>query len=164
MATQKIYQNFLTQSVFKNTDGNVTMTMKNIANGAGRISNQLDRGAGALPGWFKWEAVMTAAANVTIGNPWRLYIYSAQTSSSNVDTTTDTALTAETQLLNFQPLGSVKASANTTGPFYNTGYIWIPGRYVNLGWWNASGQTTANTDGTTVITITSIYDEIQAPA
>lgn len=157
----KVYQGFNAEKVFMNTGGDVTMTMKNIANGAGRISNQLDRSTGSLPMWFKWEAVMKAAASVTIGLPWRIYAYSSQTAAGSMDTTTDTALTVETQLLNFRLLGSVYASANSVGPFYATGIIWLPGRYVNLGWWNASGQTSENVDSSSKIILTPLFDEIQ---
>lgn len=141
-----------TAITFKNTAGDITMTMKNIASGAGRVSNQQDRGAGALPGWYEWKAVMEAASAITIGLPFRVYCF--QSNTTTADITTDTALTVETQLSNFQLLGSVYASSNAVGPFYARGYVFLPGRYVNLGWWNASGQTSANTDGTCAITLT----------
>lgn len=161
--TQSIYQKFGTSVVFANTAGNITMTMKNIATGAGRISNQKDWGATPQPGWYKWEATMLPTSSPTLGLVWRIYAFASYAASTAIDTaTTDTGLTAETQLSNFTLLGSVYVSVSGAGPFYATGVVYLPGRYMNLGWWNASGVNTANTDTTTTITMTPLFPNQQS--
>jgi hypothetical protein len=161
--TQSIYQKFGTSVVFANTGGNITMTMKNIATGAGRISAQKDWGATPQPGWYKWEATMLPTSSPTLGLSWRIYAMVSYAAATAIDTaTTDTALTAETQLSNFTQLGSVYVSVSGAGPFYANGVVFLPGRYMNLGWWNASGVNTANTDTTTTITMTPLFPNQQA--
>ncbi len=161
--TQSIYQKFGTSVVFANTGGNVVMTMKNIATGAGRISAQKDWGATPQPGWYKWEATMLPTSSPTLGLSWRIYAFCSYASATAIDTaTTDTALTAETQLSNFTKLGDVYVSVSGAGPFYNSGVVFLPGRYMNLGWWNASGVNTANTDTTTTITMTPLFPNQQS--
>lgn len=165
MATNAVYSKLGTSAVFANTGGNITMTLKNIATGAGRISNQKDWGATPQPGWYKWEATMLPTSSPTLGVAWRIYAFVSYAANTAIDTaTTDTALTAETQLSNFTLLGSVYASVSGAGPFYGTGVIYLPGRYMNAGWWNASGVNTANSDTTTTITMTPLFDDIQAAA
>lgn len=164
MSTNKIYQTPGTAVVFKNTGGDVVLTLKNIGNGAGRISAQWDRGAGALPVRLKVEVALKYGSAVTVGLGSRIYAYGTQT-SANVDvSTSDADLGAETQVDNFAPVGINIASLNAVGPFHSSHIIEVYGRYVSFAVWNASGQTLDNADGTSYITVIPFPDDIQAPA
>lgn len=163
MATQQVYSKPGTPATFTESGGTATFTPKNVANGAGRVSNQWDRGAGALPDWFLVEVQFKAQSAVTIGNPIRAYVFASE-SSTTMDLTADGAVSAETNLLNFKPRAVVYASTNATGYFYGNTLVFLPGRYVSVAIWNASGQTLTNTNGDNKITLTPWPDDIQAPA
>ena len=165
MATNKIYYTPGTAKTFKNTGGDVTLTLKNVANGAGRLSAQLDRGAGSLPARYKVEVVMKYAANVTIGLVSRIYLHAAENGSALVDGgTSDASIAAETQFGNFAFIGQNAAAALSVGPFYSSHIVEIYGRYVSVGVWNASGQATENLDGSSYVVLTPIPDDVQAAA
>lgn len=162
MTTNKIYHTPGTPVTFMNTGGDVVLTLKNMASGKARVSNQWDRGAGALPAIFKIETCLKFAGAVTIGNVCRVYLYGAQAGSALVDQAADAELAAETLLHNFDLVDVLKASANSVGPFYRSCVAEIIGRYVNVAVWNASGQTIDNADGTSYIKITPFAPDIQA--
>lgn len=164
MTTNKIYQTPGTTVTFMNTGGDVTLTLKNTANGHGRVSNQWDRGAGALPARVKVEACIKGASAIAISAGWHLYAYAAQGGATLSDLTADADLTAETQLNNFLYIGKLLASSNAVGPFYGSWVVELVGRYVNLAVWNPSGQAIDNADGTSYIKITPMPDDIQAAA
>ena len=162
MATNKVYYIPGTSKTFKNTGGDYVLDMKNVSTNTGRVSGQWDRGTGALPALYKWELINKFGSSVTIGNSCRLFMYAYENGSTLADIAADTDLTAETQLYNFKQIGQLIASSNTVGPFNASDVVAIYGRYVNFGWWNASGQTSDNVDGTSYLVLTPVPDEIQA--
>ena len=154
----KIYRAVETALTIKDSGGDAAITLASLASGAGRSSGQLDRGANSKPAWFRWEAQFKTGSSVTIGLGVRLYLYTGETMVA--DLTTDAARSAETLFNNFQLLGQILASSNAVGPFAASGLIEL-GRYVVVGFWNASGQTFTNTNGDNMITLTPIPPEVQ---
>jgi hypothetical protein len=144
----------LTALTFTETGGTAVFTPKNVATGAGRVSDRTDRGTGALATLFKWEATFKAQASVTIGLPVRVYAYCHENANTTADYVADAAVTAETQFSNFKLIGTIYASANSVGPFYNSGDVFLTGRYCEVGMWNASGQTLTNVNGDNKVTLT----------
>jgi hypothetical protein len=159
----KVYQVPETAIVFTESGGDAVFTPKNIANGAGRISTQLDRGTVAKAMRYRWEAQFKGAAAVAIGSGVRVYLHAAHSAAAAVDGgQSDAGISAETQLSNWALVGQVVASTNAVGPFYASGVVTILGRYLSVGLWNASGQTLTNVNGDNKITLVPIPDEIQA--
>jgi hypothetical protein len=154
--TARQFQVPLTAITFTESGGSAVFTPKNIATGAGRVSAQFDRGAGALATVLKWEATFKAGSAVTIGLPVRVYAYCSESASSAADLAADGGVSVETLLSNFTVLGEIIANANSVGPFYATGKAWLEGRYCVVGLWNASGQTLTNVNGDNKITLTPI--------
>lgn len=164
MATNAVYQKAGTAVVFENTGGDVVLTLKNVANGAGRQSAQWDRGGTILPVLLKVEVTMKYAAGVTIGLGSRIYVYGTGTSANVDNGTSDAAIAAETLLNNFAYVGANLASANTVGPFNSSHLVEVYGRYISFAVWNASGQTIENVDSSSLIRVTPYFSDIQAAA
>jgi hypothetical protein len=162
MTTNKIYQGTGTAIVFTETGGTL-FSPKNIANGAGRVSTQGDAGAGSQPRLYNIEAQFKTQANLAVGAAVRIYIHASTTTGA--DYVTDASIATETLLSsNFMYVGQITGNAVAVGPFYWSGSIWLPGRYIVVGLWNASGQSLTNTNGDNKITLTPIYDDVQAAA
>lgn len=162
MTTNLIYQKPETVVAFMNTGGDVTLTLKNLAAGAGRVSNQWARAAGSLPMRMKWEAAMSCGATVVVGAVYRIYM-AVMTATTYADYLADAAIATETMLSNFNLIGQVVCSIVTSGTvFYGSGVVEIPGRYINLAVWNGTAAILSNTDSTSWIRLTPFPDEIQA--
>lgn len=165
MATNAVYQKFGTAVVFKNTGGDVAFTLKNIANGAGRVSAQWDRGTGALPMLFKLEVALKYAANLAIGALSTIYAYSTTATAEVDNSTSDAAIATQTLITsNWKPACVNVGNAVAVGPFYSEATVLLTGRYVSLAFWNASGQATDNNDGTSYCRLTPLFDDVQAAA
>lgn len=159
----KIYVAPETAVSFKASGGTVTFTPKNVANAAGRISAQWDRGSGSVPGRYYWRAHTKFQAGLTVGNA--LEIYFATSDGTDVDGnqgTSDAAFSAADKRRNLHYVGSVVADSTSSGEVQiGSGVVEIYTRYVSVVWWNASGQTLTNTDGDHTFTLTPVPDEIQ---
>lgn len=165
MATSAVYQKFGTARTFMNTGGDTAFTLKAVANGAGRISAQWDRGAGALPMLFKVEVALKYAAAITIGLYSTIYAYATTTSAEVDNGIADAAIATQTLITsNFKPVSVNVAAANTVGPFYSEATVLLTGRYVSLAFWNASGQAVENVDSSSYVRLTPLFDDIQAAA
>lgn len=165
----KVYTTPETAIVFTETGGDATFTAKNVANGAGRVSAQFDRGAGAKAMRYRWEAQFKTQANITPGTSgvWlEIYIVTAHVSSSAEDSTigaADAALTARNQLLNAMAVSVVLPSGTAagSGPFRRSGVVEVYGRYLSAAFWNATGQTLTNVDGDNYLKLVPMPDEVQ---
>lgn len=166
MTTNKIYYVPEAGVTFQESGGDVTFTMdENVAAGDGQASNQWDRGAGAQPLRFKWEATIKWVATPALGDECRIYLFAAEKSNSAVDLSSDGAVTPETKFDNFALIGKVVCSVAADQAFYGSGILEIYGRYVNLGVWNASSTVALNaTANACSIKLTPIPTDIQAAA
>lgn len=148
---------------FKASGGDVVFTPKNVANAAGRISAQWDRGSGSKPGRYKWRAHTKFQAGLTVPNV--LEIYFATSDGTDVDgnqSTADAAFAASDKRRNLQFVGVINADSTSSGEVHiASGVVEIFDRYVSVVWWNAMGQSLTNTDGDHTFTLTPIPDEIQ---
>ena len=164
MATNLIYQKPETTITFQDSSGDAAITLANLAAGAGRVSAQYDRGAGSKAMRLKWEAAMKAGATVVVGTVYRIYA-TAGTINTYADYLADAGIATETMFSNFWLIGQVTCSIVTSGTvFYGNGVIEMPGRYVNVGLWNATGAILTNTANVSWIKLTPFPDEIQAAA
>lgn len=159
----KIYANPETAIAFASSGGDVVFTPTSVANGAGRISAQWDRGAGSKPVRYKWRAKTKAAAALTAGAILGIYL---STSNGTVQDgnlgTVDAALSDINKLNNLQSVGGIVADSTVNGELqYASGIIEIYDRYVSVVWWNALGQALSGTAGDHTFTLTPIPDEIQ---
>lgn len=162
----KIFVNPESAITFGSNSDTVTFTPKNVANAAGRISAQHDRGSGAKAMRYRWEAFSKVGSDATLGLSIPIYIVTAHSSSSLIDDglgASDAALSATTQLSNSVCIGAiiVNGTAANVGPWYASGIIEILARYVSVAWWNASGQTLTNVDADHRFTLIPMPYEVQ---
>ncbi|HSW46504.1 MAG TPA: hypothetical protein VLM89_13130 [Phycisphaerae bacterium] len=164
MATNAIYMKPGTAVTFTKSGGDVTFTLDDTVDlGDGQVSNQWDRGAGALPGVYKWKAAIKWVATPTLGDTVRIYLFESPTNTG--DLTSDAAVTPETKFNNFRLIGTCICSVAADQVFYASGTVEILGRYVNLGVWNGSATKDLNaTDNVSYIVLTPYFPDIQAAA
>lgn len=136
-----------TAKSFKESGGDVLWTPKNVANGAGRISTQLDLGATRYE-WYRW-VLATKFQTATVGNAIRLYlVYSDGTYQDGSGLgTSDAGVAAET-LLQYaaKQIGPTMVHHATNANIWS-GHVRPLARYVSVTIWNASGVALTNTAG-----------------
>lgn len=146
-----------------NTD-TVLWSIKNVANGAGRISAQWDRGTGSKPGWYRWQMKTKAAAALAVGVALELWLAFSR-GGSIVDGnfgTSDAAASAADKRNNLTRLGSIIADSTTNGEVQiGSGVIFLPYRYVSVLGWNTLGQSLTNVDADHQLAFEAIPWEIQ---
>lgn len=172
MATNAVYGKSGTAITFKATGGDVTFTPNSIANGAGRVSAQLDLGVlgTARPERYSWIAQTQCQATPTVNSLVRMYFSffdSAGTDAEGGTGTADAAFSTENNLLNCHYFGNIvvrAAAANTK--FTKAGELWLPAgvRYVSLIWWNATGASLTTDSTEHYFTMTPLFPDIQAAA
>ncbi len=137
----KIYVNQEAAVTFGTNTDTVTCTIKNLAAGAGRVSAQLDRGAGARAEEFEWRAKFTFATTPVVGEAIDLYLSPSDgsiqdgdlgTSDADVDGVLGKGAVADV-VKNLYYLGSVVVQkADATQSMKAGGRCRIASRYVSL--------------------------------
>lgn len=148
MATSKQYVNPEASKSFKASGGDKVLTLTSLANGAGRYSDQLDRGSGAHAADYRVEVCVKAAAGLTVGASFEVYIATAETSNTLIDGnlgTTDGALVTDKRR-NLRPVGQISADSTSSGELQVASFpVRIESRYVTIAVWNALGQALTGT-------------------
>ncbi|NUQ71712.1 MAG: hypothetical protein HUU17_12955 [Chthonomonadales bacterium] len=152
-----------TPIVLANTGGDYTFNLKALANGAGRISAQVDLGAVPRPYRYDVRVKLTAASALSVSASNVAYVYIATSDGTVQDGdkgTSDAALSALTECNNMR--GVLLLTPDDTGTVV-AGSVEVPivARYVSIAIWNALGQALANSDGASYVRITPVWDEIQ---
>jgi hypothetical protein len=164
MTAKKIYRAVeAALPVFKDTGTTTTLTLNNLAAGAGRLSDVYDRGAGSLPMRYKWRAVIQWANNPVAGEAAEIYVSESDgTLADGAAAATDGAMTSG-QRNNLKFIGAVVAEAAAGSVNYiASGVVNIYERYFSVGVWNASAaRSLRNGNDASNITFTAMPDEIQ---
>lgn len=158
-----------TAIVFTESGGDAVFTPKNVANAAGRVSAQYDRGSGAKAMLYRVEAQFKVQSNITPGTVnilTEVYIATAHVVSTDVDSglgVSDAALSTRNQLLNARLIGTVvpTGTAAGAGPFNASFTVEILARYISVALWNATGQTFTNVNGDNYVKLVPMPDQIQ---
>ena len=167
MATSKIYLARDTAVTFGSNTDTVLWTPKNVANGAGRISNEWDRGAGALPAWYAWQFKTKFQAALALGVECQLWLAFSRNGTlwDGNFTDGDAAWSTGDKRNNLTRLGTVIADSTSSGEVQvASGVIFIPFRYVMAALWNAAGQSLTNTDADHQLAFEPLAWDIQAAA
>jgi hypothetical protein len=169
MATNQILHTPLTPVVFTSSGGDVVITLGSLANGAGRVSAQWDRGAGSKPALYTIQAKMKAAAALAVGASLEVYLlqsYSTDYVPGNVGIVdADLAGTDKRRNLG-APVITISADSTTNGEnqFSNSYVVEVYGRYVSVAVWNALGQALHATGTNSLVVLTPYVPDIQAAA
>lgn len=160
----KVYYAPETAIVFKSSGGDAVITCTSLANNAGRVGAQFDRGTGSKPQRFRWEFECKLVATPTLGNTISLYLATAQANSASPDGnvgTADAALSALDKRRNLQFLGVVEIDVAGTTLMKGSGVCEIESRYISGVVVNEGGSAFSATATDTVFTLTPIPPEIQ---
>jgi hypothetical protein len=161
--TNKVYRAIETAIRFKDTDATYTLALKNLAAGAGRISDRVDRGAGSLPAIYRWKGVIQWETAPAVGEYALIYLSESDGTNEDGDVgTSDGALTSG-DATNLEVIGLVKAqTTDAAADNIASGMFMIYERYFSIGVWNASAaDNLENTDDASWVEVTPMPDEIQ---
>lgn len=169
MATQAVYAKRGTPITFKNTGGDKTLNLRNLAYAAGRLSAFVDRGAGAAPEWYEIRGYCSWVSNPTAGEALHLCVVQSDGTHSDggvaYHSTDDAALTLAQ--FNAMPkiVGSIVAHTADTNEKGGAFLVRITSRYFAIGAYNASAaKNLTDSDSVSAVIATPIYDDIQAAA
>jgi hypothetical protein len=166
MATNAVYQKEGSAITFQDASGTVVMATNNLATVNGVTSAEYDRGStGPLAMWFKWEATVRWKTSLVLGDPLRIYARGYDTPGNIYPAASATAITPETKFNDWVLVDTVYCSVATASQaFYKSGLIYLPGRYLMIGVWNGSTVNLEATNNLTAVTLTPLFDDIQAAA
>jgi hypothetical protein len=160
-----IYANPGTPITFQSSGGSAVLTPTSVAAGAGRISAQFDRGAGAQPALYRWRAFTKWLASPAVGDQLRLYLVTSDGTNQDGNGlgTADAAVASEAELsANCQQFGSVIAGAAASQTEAQSGFVEIRERYISVAIWDGSATKALTATATdTAISLTPWPDQIQ---
>ena len=159
-----VYEAPGTAVVFKDTDGTYTITLNNLAHAAGRISKQVDRGAGSKPARHRVRCCFAFEATHTIVLGETVPVYLATSEGTNIDGTVgaiDAALTSD-QCRNLYLIGVVVVDVVAVDTKITATFdCYIHERYYSIGIYNSTTDHMAAHNDVSTITVTPYPDEIQ---
>lgn len=160
----KIYGALETPITFRDSGGDVVITLLNLAFGAGRVSARYDRGAGSKARLHEVRAVIQFETAPALGEAVEIYLF--QSDGTYMDGTLGTADAAMTsdKRRNGMLIGAVIADTTSTATDIIATFQNVPisSRYYSIGVWNASaGDNLENTANACRIIVTPNPDEIQ---
>ena len=159
----KIYRAVETSITFRDSAGDVVISLNGLANAAGRVSARYDRGAGSKPKLHEVKAVIQVNATVVAGVAVEIYLF--QSDGTYADGTVGTADAAflTDKRRNGLLIGAVIAdqTAATVDMIATFQDVPISSRYYSVGAWNASGVALQATANACRIIVTPMPDEVQ---
>lgn len=161
-----IYNKPGTATTFQDSGADVALTLASLATGAGRLSTEWDRGAGAQPGLYRVQLRFQSNASPTVSplNMARLYLVTRDdaTYRSGGLGATDAAVSSETLLALADLIGGVEITeASTSRAFVRAWHVAVFSRWVSVAVWNATGQSFHATAANNEVRFTPVPWEIQ---
>lgn len=158
----KIYRALETAITFRDSSGDVVLSLQNLAAGAGRVSARYDRGAGSQAEFVQVRAVMQMETAGVIGETIEIYLFGSDgTYMDGTLGTSDAALTSDKRR-NGKLIGNVVIdTTSTTTDIIASFPCVLLDRYFSIGVWNASADNLENTANASRIIVTPMPLEIQ---
>jgi hypothetical protein len=160
----KIYRATETPITFRDSSGDVVMTLQNLAFGAGRVSAQYDRGAGSKAKLHEVIGVFQFETAPVIGEAIEIYLFQSDGTYVDGNVGTSDAALATAKRNNGILIGSVIVDTTSTSTDIVGRFLDVPitSRYYSIGVWNASaGDNLKNTANTSRVIVTPMPDESQ---
>lgn len=160
----KIYRATEAPITFRDSSGDVAMTLQNLAFGAGRVSAQYDRGAGSKAKLHEVIGVFQFETAPAIGEAVEIYLF--QSDGTYIDGnvgSSDAALSSDKRR-NGLLIGAVIVDTTSTATDIIARFADVPitSRYYSIGVWNASaGDNLENTANASRVIVTPNPDEVQ---
>jgi len=142
---------------------NYAWSIEGVANGAGRISAQIDLGAAPRPEWYEWSCETQFQATPTQYAGLELYIARAPDhDATQVDGDqgqADAAVSDGDVRQNLQFIGTVVSeNAAASEKCVKSGRFRTTMRYVSIVGWNSSGASINATDTVTRFDLRPVYN------
>jgi len=151
-----------TPIVAKDSGGDIAITSQALAFGAGRVSAQYDRGAGAKAKLHEICVVCQWAASPVVGNALNVYLLESDGTFVDDNVGTSNAALSVEPVSGFVGAVIAKTASGATNFIARFRDVPLTQRYFSVAIWNASATTNLqNTANVTCITITPNPDEIQ---
>jgi hypothetical protein len=152
-----------TTVTFKESGGDVVITLLNLGYGAGRISARVDRGSGSKPGLYRWRAVMQWENNPAATDYAEIVLSTSDGTDADGNVGTGDAALTSAQKSNCDVIGSVKAEEATGSTARkSSGTFTILDRYYSIGVWNASAtKNLKNSANVSYVILTPVPPEQQ---
>jgi len=160
----KVYRATETPIVFRDSGGDVVITLNNLGFGAGRVSARYDRGAGSLAESHEVTGVFQFETAPALGEAVELYLFQSDgTYMDGTLGTSDAALTADKRrngiLIGAVIVDTTSTATDIIARFQN---VPITSRYYSIGVWNASaGDNLENTANASRVIVTPMPPEAQ---
>lgn len=162
----KEYTNPETPIVFKDSGGTATLTLKNLAYGAARVSARYDKGAGAKCSLYRVIGVFEFDTAPVQGETIEVYVIPSDGTSPAGNVGTDDAALDVDQVRNFGPpvciVVAEEAAADDT--FIGYGMAYIPDRYLSVAVYNRSAGDNLRNEAATLhsfVTLIPMPPEMQ---
>lgn len=164
----KIYRALETALSWKTSGGTAVITLTSLANNAGRIGAQVDRGASSSASRYLWRLNTKLGATTTsvvVGNTISIYLATGDVTGTvdGAQSTADAALSSIEKRRNLQFLGVVEVDKTVAAgdQYVGSGICEIAARFISPVIINEVGNTLSATAGDHEFTLTPIPDEIQ---
>lgn len=160
----KLYRAVETAITFRDSSGDVVLTLQNLAFGAGRVSAQYDRGAGSLAQLHEVIGVFQFETAPALGEAVEIYLFESDgTYQDGTVGTSDAALTSDKRR-NGMLIGAVLADTTGTATNIVARFKDVPitSRYYSIGVWNASAaDNLEDTANASRVIVTPMPPELQ---
>lgn len=161
----KIYRAVEAAITFRDSSGDVTLSLNDLAFGAGRVSARYDRGADSRARLHEIKAIVQAkTSGFAIGDAIEIYLFQSDgTYMDGTLGTSDAALTSDKRR-NGLLIGAVIADTTSSATDIVATFQDVPisSRYYSIGVWNASATRNLNNSANTSrVIVTPMPDELQ---
>lgn len=160
----KVYRSVEAAITFRDSGGDVVLSLLNLGFGAGRVSARYDRGAGSLAKLHEVIGVFQFETAPAVGEVVEIYLFQSDgTYMDGTLGTSDAALTTDKRR-NGMLIGSVVVDTTSTATDIIGRFLDVPitSRYYSIGVWNGSAaDNLENTANACRVIVTPNPDEIQ---
>ena len=158
----KVYVATETALTFQDSGGTAVITLNNLAANVGRVSAQVDRGAGSRASRFLLEAKFEKGVAGVVGQIITVCLFGGDGTNTDGNVgVVDAALTATQALAAFFTLQVVVTTTATNTPIRQTCEVSLPLRRVSVGVVNSLTGLLRATANACVVTLTPMPDEVQ---
>lgn len=158
----KIYRAVETAVLFTDAGGTL-LTLSALANASGRVSDRVDRGAGAKAKLHEVRAVIQVNATVVVGTVIEIYLFQSDGTYADGNVGSVDAAFAADKRRNAMFIGAVVAdqTAATVDMIATFMDVPITSRYYSIGVYNVSGVALKTGSASSRVIVTPMPDEVQ---
>lgn len=158
----KVYVARETATKWQDTAGNLVMTLKNLAAGAGRVGARLDLGENSTPEDYEVRITVQFETQPVVGETVDVYLSTSDGTQPDGEIGAADAAVTENELKNLNFIGSLVVTTTDADHDMTASFIArVSTRYVSAVVFNNTVDNLQDTDDTGEVTITPIPPESQ---